>query len=389
MCGRLLLLIPMASAILLLSACTPTEAGKPAGKEPAVEAAPVVAKPAVAVDVLTASTTSLVSGIDVVGSLAPKYQAEVKSEYTGIVSEVFVTEWVHVKKGQPLARLDTREAGLMVQKAQAAVETAKAMVLQAKVATTRAQREFDRFTKMRGAGLVTQQNLDDAGSARDAALAQEQAARAQLSAAEEDLRHAGTRQEKALITAPMSGVVAMRGVNVGDLAGEMGSPRLMFLIVNTDLLDLVVTVPSAFMAALKTGQPLEFTTEAWPGETFTGTVRHINPLVEGADRSLKVQAEVRNQDQRLRGGLFIRGRIITGRRENVLQVPASVLTGWDVAGGRATIFLASNGQARRQAVATGTRNGDLVEITSGLTGGEQVISRGMFNLKDGDPIRIR
>jgi ABC-type Na+ efflux pump permease subunit len=72
------------------------------------------------------SPEDLVEGIEVVGSLSPKFTADVKSEYAGIVTEVYVTEWVRVKKGTPLAKIDTREIEIVLQKAKAAVEMAKA-----------------------------------------------------------------------------------------------------------------------------------------------------------------------------------------------------------------------------------------------------------------------
>ena len=95
-------------------------------KRPAEKSA---GKPPVAVEASKATASDIVDGIDVVGSLSPKFGADVKSEYTGILTEVYVTEWVKVKKGDPLAKLDTREIDVLLQKAKAAVELAKANLL--------------------------------------------------------------------------------------------------------------------------------------------------------------------------------------------------------------------------------------------------------------------
>jgi len=126
------------------------------------QAAKVAERPPVAVEVARITSENITDGIDVVGSLSSKFGADVKSEYTGIVTEVFVTEWVKVKKGDPLARLDTREIDVVLQKAKAAVEVAKANLLQAEVATNRVDREYERASKLKEFGLITQQNLDDA-----------------------------------------------------------------------------------------------------------------------------------------------------------------------------------------------------------------------------------
>ncbi|HNR37525.1 MAG TPA: efflux RND transporter periplasmic adaptor subunit [Acidobacteriota bacterium] len=375
---RITLCVCTAALLLVAAGCSNLEADRP----------PTAGRPPVAVDVVTLTAESLEEGIDVVGTLAPKFQTEVKSEYTGIVTDVYVTEWVRVRQGQPLARLDTREGDVMLRKAQAAVEASQANVLQAEVALSRADRELARLTNIKQYGLVTQQTVDDARSARDAAEAQVAAAKAQQRLAEDDVRHTQTRLDKAVIRAPMNGTVALRGVNVGDLAGEMGSPKVMFQIVDNRFLELTVTVPEARLSELRLGQPLTFTTDAVPDRTFTGEVKHINPAVSVADRSVRVIAEVRNEPEVLKGGLFAKGRIVTGRREDVRQLPREALQGWDVAAGRADVFVVENDTARRRSVQTGAVAGDNVEILAGLAVGNRVVVRGAFNLKDGDRIQV-
>jgi RND family efflux transporter MFP subunit len=353
-------------------------------KKPAEKAG---GKPPAAVEAAKATASDIMDGIDVIGSISSKFGADVKSEYTGIVTEVFVTEWVKVKKGDPLARLDTREMDVFLQKTGAAVELAKANLLQAEVAEHRAAREDDRASKLKEAGLITQQNLDDARTEREAAKARIGAARAQLKVAEEDVQQAKTRLSKSMIRSPVEGVVYLRNVNVGDFVGEMGG-KPMFRIVDNRVLELTVNVPSGDMAALRVGQPLTFSTDALPNRVFTGKVMFINPMVNEADRSVKVIAEVENKDDSLKGGLFVKGRILTGKRTGVIKVPRTALLTWDVSAKKAEIFVVSGDIARRQAVGTGNMAGDQVEITSGLTAGQMVITRGGFNAKDGDKVNV-
>jgi RND family efflux transporter MFP subunit len=326
-------------------------------------------------------------GIDVIGSISSKFGADVKSEYTGIVTEVFVTEWVKVKKGDPLARLDTREMDVLLHKNKAAVELTKANLLQAEVAEHRAAREDDRASKLKDAGLITQQNLDDARTEREAAKARIEAARAQLKVAEEDVLQAQTRLSKSMIRSPIEGVVYLRNVNVGDFVGEMGG-KPMFRIVDNRVLELTVNVPSGDMAVLRVGQPLTFSTDALPGRVFTGKVMFINPTVSEADRSVRVIAEVENKDDSLKGGLFVKGRILTGKRTGVIKVPRTALLTWDVSANKAEIFVVNGDIARRQAVRTGNMAGDQVEITAGVAPGQLVITRGGFNAKDGDKVNV-
>ena len=344
-------------------------------------------RPPVAVEVTKVTAANITDGIEVIGTLSSKFGAEVKSEYTGIVAEVYVTEWVQVEKGTPLARLDTREGELVLKKAQTAVEIAKANLMQVEVAANRANREYERALKLKEVGLITQQNLDDARTEREAAAVRISAAKAQIQAAEEDVEHAQTRLSKAIIRSPRKGVISWRNVNAGDYVGEMGA-KPMFRIVDNRVLELTVTVPSGEMGAVRMGQALTFSTDAIPGKTFTGKVMFINPTVNEADRSVRVVAEVENTPEQLKGGLFVKGQILTGKRTGVIKIPRIALLTWDVAATKAEIFVVNENVAHRRTVRTGNIAGDQVEIISGLASGQQVITRGGFNVKDGDKVNV-
>ncbi len=330
-------------------------------------------RPPVAVDAAVVAAASVDDAIEVVGTLSPKFSAEIKSEFTAVVAEVYVTEWIAVSKGQPLARLDTREG-------EAEVAGVRAALAQSEVAETRAQRELERAIKLKDVGLITQQGLDDARTAREAAAATTSAARAQLTIAE-------TRLAKSLIRSPMSGVVAYRGVSVGDRVESMGGGP-MFRIVDNRLFDLNVQVPSSKSSRLRIGLPLEFTTESIPGRTFSGKVKFINPAVDAADRSVKVIAEVPNDEESLRGGVFVKGRILTGSRDAVIQIPRAALVTLDVASGAGEVLVINGELAERRSVRTGATSGDIVEIIDGLTAGERVITRGGSTLRPGDRVKV-
>jgi RND family efflux transporter MFP subunit len=345
-------------------------------------------RPPVAVEVAKAVASDLTEGIDVIGTLSYKFGAEVKSEYAGIVKEVHVAEWVTVKKGTPLARVDTRELEIILQKAQAAVEMAKANLLQAEAAGRRAETRYDRYRKLGEVGVVSQQSLDDARMDKEVTVANIAASKAQLRVGEEDVEHARTRFSKAVIYSPMDGIVSFRGVNVGDLVGEAGSTKVMFRIINPMLLELTVTVPTKEMSRVRVGQPLTFVTDATPGKIFTGKVMFINPVVNEADRSIKVTAEVGNGSQELKGGLYTKGRIITGRRTSILSVPRIALLSWDVVAKKGDLFVVTGDTANRRTIQTGSVMGDFVEVTSGLSPGDPVVVRGGFNLRDGDRVNV-
>ena len=332
------------------------------------------AKPAVAVEVTPATATALDLSIEVVGTLEPKFFADVKSEFTAVVEDVYVTQWVRVEKGTPLAKLDTREAD-------ATFQGAKAAALQAEVNATRAARELDRAVKLKESGLLTQQSLDDARSANEATQAAAQAAAAQLAVAR-------TRLAKAVIRSPMAGIVALRAVNVGDRVENMGSGDPMFRVVDNRVLELTVLIPSARSAAVQVGQELDFAVDAYPGKAFSGRVMHINPSADPISRSVRIMADVPNPDGELRGGTFVKGRIRTGRREGVLQIPRIALLSWDVERRAGEVFVLAGDTAERRTVKTGEATAELVEVVEGIVAGDRVVTRGGFNLRPGDRVQV-
>ena len=350
-------------AFAVLTGCSGKGSGNAASapQKMAVEAAPV-------------SIGTLRQTIAVVGTLEPKWQAEVKAEYSGVVTEVLVPEWTRVKKGDVLLRFDSREA-------EAVAASARASFLQAEVAATRATRERERTEKLKEAGLSTQQQVDEARTAADAARATAGGARAQKDVAE-------TRLAKPVLRAPLDGVVASRSVNPGDFVQNMGSDNTMFRIVDNRLLDLAVAVPSSRLSDVRVGQPLTFSTDAVPGRTFEGRVRFVNPAADSASRTVKVFVEVPNASATLRSGLFVKGEIVTGERANVLTAPRAAILSWDLAQKQAVLYALEGETARKRTVTTGATSGDQVEIVSGLAKGERVVTRGGFNLRDGDAVEI-
>jgi membrane fusion protein, multidrug efflux system len=343
----------------------------------------------VAVETITVSPSVLTESIDVVGTLTAKRRADVKSEYAGIVSEIFVTEWVEVKPGDRLARLDTREPDAILKRVGAAVEMARADQLQAKAALARTDRELARLENLKTAGLATRQSLDEAATEREVARARHDAAEAQRKSAEYELELARTRYAKMLICAPLGGVIAERGVNVGDLVGEAGSNRILFKIVDNRLLDLKVTVPARFAGELRIGMPVSFSTASFQNRTFEGRVAYINPSLNAVDRSLKVVAEVPNDPVQLRDGMFVEGQIVIRERPDVLQIPRGALITWDMDAHSAEIYVVEKGVIRRRTVETGAVRQDRVEIVKGLKTGEQVVSAGGFNVTDGAAVNVR
>jgi membrane fusion protein (multidrug efflux system) len=114
----------------------------------------------------------------------------------------------------------------------------------------------------------------------------------------------------------------------------------------------------------------------------------INPAIDEASRSVKVIAAVPNGDGLLKGGLFVQGRIVVGRRQNVLRVPREALVNWNAAARTADVFVVWAGAAERRPVKTGSVGENGIEITAGLDRGDRVVVRGAFALRPGDRVTL-
>lgn len=341
----------------------------------------------IAVETSVVKAQTVESYVDATGNLTAKYSAEVRSEVSGKVREVYVKDWVKVKKGELLARIDSDEIAATAARAKAAAENARAAYLEAQTYLNRADRELARMQNLKQAGLATQQQLDDSNTDMAAAKARVASAQAQTVAAQEDYRQASIRLGKAEITAPISGTIAVRNANVGDMAGGDNSAAL-FSIIDESIYDLNVSIPTVDIAGVGVGSRVEFTVDAFPEKVFEGKVAHVNPQVDTADRSVKVNIEVGNEENLLKSGFFVKTKIFTGEKRNVFLLPQSAILGNDSAARKAKVYVVKDGTARLTDVAVGHVYNGMVEITGGLKDGDNIVTRGGFTIKDGDAVSV-
>lgn len=349
----------------------------------------VQAPPATAVEVATVQPTDVEEALELVGAIKSKFTATVRSEYAGTLAEVYINEWVKVKKGEPLARIDMRENEAKIKQCEAEVAQARADLLSAQSAADRAERDFKRAAELKKGEIIAEQALDGVRQQRETSAAQVEAARARLLAVQEGLRQSQVKQIKSVLLAPMDGVVAYRHANVGQFVDNMGQGEPLFHIVDNRILDVTLTVPSTELGKVRIGQAVQFTTDFLPGKAFTAKVTYINPAADPATRAISIVAEIENTTGELRDGLFVKGRIVVGQRKGILQVPRVALLPASQGGsGGAELFVIQGDKALKRVIQTGREGPETVEAASGLKAGEQVVTRGAFLLQDGDPIKV-
>ena len=339
---RLFLLIPLAA---LVAGCgkAPSGGGRPHGDFPvSAVVAPVRQEP-------------LAETLRLVGSLEAIERVDISAEMEARIVEIGFTDGQRVAKGDMLFRLDDVRP--------------KALVAEARARFQLAQTDFDRSRKLFENQTVAQEVLDQAAAGLEMA-------RAALEIAERQLADT-------VLVAPFDGRLSERRFSRGQLVTR-GQP--LCTLVQTAPIRAVFNVPERFTAQLSTNLTVDLTSAAWPDRTFPGKVDYLAPVVDPASRTVRVHARLDNEDGLLKPGMFAGLNLVFKMREQALLVPESAV----FFRGDQTLLVVRNagGKAEFTPVTAGIRAGGNVEITSGVSAGQQVVAEGFQKMGPGTTILI-
>lgn len=311
----------------------------------------------------------LEDAIAITGTLEPLERAEVRARLEGDVVQVYVREGQAVRAGQILAQFEADDQAGNARSAGADVEAARSEL-------STAQWSLDQTRELYSEGAVPERDVRVAEQAVSAARARVAAAEARLGTSRREV--GDTR-----VTAPTAGTIERRTVNPGE---HVNRNATIFTLVRTDVLELAAAVPERSAAAVQVGAPVRFVAD---GAEIMGRVARISPSVDAASRSVTVYVQVPNDGGRLRAGTFASGRIVSRVLRDALVIPAAALREGKE-GGDPVVYRVADGKVSAVQVQVGLRDDarDLVEITSGLAEGEQVISGNVGMLGDGMTVRM-
>jgi len=180
------------------------------------------------------------------------------------------------------------------------------------------------------------------------------------------------------LKSPLTGTVVERNVTVGLMVGA-DPTQMLYTIADLNVLQVVAEVYERDLSRVSKGTPVTVTVEAYPDETFSGTIVYVGDVVDPTTRTIKVRCNVTNHDLKLKPEMFARVRLKTGSSTPVLALPKQAVI---EVGGQAFVFvLAADGRYVRRPVVTGTMSGDSIEIREGLQAGERVVVKGALLLK--------
>lgn len=289
------------------------------------------------------------------GGIEALQAIDLRPEVEGRLVAILVAEGTEVGKGQPLLQVDDLE-------------------LRAQVARAEADADLARQALERTRQLM-QQNASST-SDLEKAEAQARSTQAQL-----DLLK--LRLNRTTVTAPFAGVVGQRYVSLGDYVNTT-TKLLSLQTVNPQR--AAVQVPERFAEVIHRGQSVKFNVAALPGRTFTGVVDFVDPVVQLPGRTVLVKALVPNESRQLRPGMFVEAHLVTAVRPNAIIVPEEAVVPVE---GATFVYVVVNAKATRRAVELGVRTPGFVEVTRGVSPGDQVVVGGLEMLADGMPVMAR
>lgn len=318
--------------------------------------------------------------VPVTGSLVSLATVDVKAETTGRVVRFDKMEGDRVRAGETIVWLDRERPELAVRQAETAVQVAEAALARARVTESHNRQELQRARNLLSSGGITDRDLKSAEVAEQDGHAQVKLAQAQLEQAKADAAIAHKLLRDCQVRAPVSGAISRKLANPGAYVEAQTG---LFSLVDNSRLELESSVASSLLGPLRAGQEARFVVASFPGRSFEGRVREINPAVDSESRSARVRIQVPNPDGQLKSGMFAQGEVLTGVDPSALLVPLSAVYRDDASSRSALVYVVENGRAAQRPIVLGQERDSKVQVVDGLKPGEQVIAEHSIEVAPG------
>lgn len=314
-------------------------------------------------------------------------RVELLPRVTGRLLELHVKQGDVVKKGQVVATLEHEQQDALILSTIAQAASARADTEKARAEMLNAKTDLDRYSRLVKEGFSTQQQYDAIQTEYTSAEASYRAALAKEEQYEAEEKRVKSEKNDYIIRAPIDGIV----LNDYSLtAGAMISPSSPLLdIADPRMLKATLRVPELKIFNVAVGMPVALRFDALPGESFDGSVTRIDQYVDPATRTSSVEIALDNEKQaggRLRPGMFGQAAIVEKAYANSLTIPEGALHASE---NGHYVYVVRDGKAVRRDVKTGIQEGGRIQLLEGLAEGDEVITFGGNNLRDGESVTIR
>jgi len=338
------------------------------------------------------------------GEFKPFQDVDVHAKVAGYIRRIFVDVGDHVKEGQTLAELEIPELAAQLTGADAAARAAQQQILRAQGELHRAEsthaaahaayRRLKQAADAR-AGLVAQQEVDDAQAKDLGSEAQVASAEAELAGAKQQLEvaQANQKQYTALtgytrIVAPFAGVVTNRYADTGALvaAGTSSSTQAIPVVrlAQVSKLRLVLAIPESAAAQIRLGDAVKVRVEALHRD-FEGKVARFAAALEQQTRTMETEIDFENKDGQLLPGMYAESKLVLQGKQKALTVPLEAVSR---NGSDATVLaLNARNEIEEKHVTLGMEDSARVEITSGLMEGDRVVIGNRSQFRGGERVQ--
>jgi len=336
------------------------------------------------------------------GYVVARTKAAVSAKIPGRLAMLNVSEGSRVEKGAIIARLDNADYAAAVGQAEADLASAKATLIEAQSDRDQRQRDYVRVRDIhaQNPNLVSPQDVENADSRARQADARFGAQSARVDAAAAALRVAQANLENTYIRAPFSGTVLRKEAEVGEVvAPSVGGGLTRGAVVTmADLatLEVEVDVNEAYIARIQGGQQARITLDAYPDTAFRGTVRQVVPTADRQRATVQVKVAIVDRDPRILTEMGAKVEFLAAPRvaqagaaqpveRPRIIVPAEAVRSEN---GRDVVWIVRDGKLQKRDVDAGPVSGNVREIRSGLSGGEQLLVGGVETPRDGQRVKV-
>jgi len=307
------------------------------------------------------------------GNLQAFVESPIFARTSGYLLKWYRDMGSHVEKGELLAAIDTPEVDQELSQARASREQIKAALGLAKISA-------DRWENLRKTDSVSQQEADQQTSGYEQA-------KANLAAADANVRRLEELESFKNVYAPFTGVITRRNVDPGALinAGSSAGAQL-FNIARVDPLRVYVSVPQAYAPMMKPGAQAAVTLQEFPGQKFTGTVARTADAIDTGTRTLLTEVDVPNKDGKLLPGSYGQVHFTTGNSVPRITIPVNAML-FRAEGPQAAV-VGADGKVQLHSIVIGRDYGSTIEILGGIEPTDQVIINPSDSLEAGQQVRI-
>jgi len=338
-------------------------------------------RPPMTVEVGTATKGDITAQLNIVGNLIGATTVDVVPRTAGRVVSVNVKLGDRVSRGQLIAKIEDQEINEQVKQAEASHQVAQATIRQRDADLKFAQINLERSQNLFQRQLLPRQSLDDAEARQSSAAAQLDLARAQFSQASARLEELRIAQGNTNIVSPVNGFVAKRNVDPGAWA----SPQTPVVsVVDISSVRLVANVVERDLRLVNAGDPALVEVDAFPGESFKGSIARVAPVLDPATRTAEIEIEVPNSTFRLKPGMYARMTVTIDSRSGATLVPKVAVV--DYEGKRGVFTMTGDNKAKFVPLEIGIEDPAQVEARNGVTIGDTVVTSGATSLREGDTL---